>query len=103
MNADEQERPVVRRYGWCTPDTHGSGPYLEFCRAANLPLAPDGYGLLLVVDGQGHQHTLATTDVLYLSLLHHGLHELGPLEISFPPDKFMHVRSGWLDIPSSAS
>jgi hypothetical protein len=91
----------VRQYGWCTPAMHGHRVYAEFCHSANLPPVRDGYGLLLVLDAGGHEHTLATTDVRYLCLLHHGLHELGPMDVSFPPGKFEHVRRGWLQIPAS--
>ncbi|MFB7260689.1 hypothetical protein ACFCXH_00770 [Streptomyces nojiriensis] len=93
----------MQQYGWCTSALHGAERYQEFCRAAGLPPLPDGYGLLLVIDEYGQRHTLATTDVLYLSLLHHGLHDHGPVEISFPLGKFTHVTDDWLEIPSAPS
>lgn len=96
---DEQGLPRVHRYEWCTPALDGTRPYEKFCRDANLEPAPNGHGILFVVDEEGQRHTLATSDTLYLSMLHHGLQEHGSLNVAFPRGKFQYVQSGWLDIP----
>ncbi|MFF5639633.1 hypothetical protein [Streptomyces sp. NPDC012825] len=98
-NTSEPDQPRVQQYDWCTPDLHGTKLYEDFCRSASLPPVPDGYGLLLIIDGDGRKHTLATTDVLYLSMLHHGVEEYGPMEISFPTGKFAYVQEGWVNVP----
>ncbi|MCX4444761.1 hypothetical protein [Streptomyces albidoflavus] len=83
---------------------HGTEAYEKFLETAKLPPAPDGYGLLLITDRGGQRHTLATADIEYLHLLHHGLLDHGPMnDVTFPPHKFHHVLEGWLEIPSPSA
>ncbi|MFI8769547.1 hypothetical protein ACIGN6_32210 [Streptomyces sp. NPDC053792] len=97
---EEGDQPVVRQYSWCMPALHGTASYRKFCRTLDLTPLPDGYGVLLVADPRwGGRYTLATADAYFLSLLHHGLEEAGPLDgVSFPPGKFEY-RSGWPELP----
>lgn len=85
-----------RETALATPvDLGGAAPYRRFCRAANLGIVPDGYGLLLATDEADNKQTLVTSDVEYVRALTRASPEvLAGLEL--PTDKFL-TRDGWPD------
>lgn len=82
-----------------TPQRHGQDEYREICEDFQLPVTPTGWGLLLVVDGDGSRSTLVTDDAGYVELAAAGLvagviSDADPFQLD--PGKFCAERPGWV-------
>jgi hypothetical protein len=87
---------TARESALLIPTAFGGAAYQQFCQAAGLPPAPEGYGLLFCEEDDGRHVTVATPDLEFCEMLRTAPPEVRA-ELAIPPSICSWRRDGWPD------